>query len=216
MRYTQDQKDLIREIVDTNPDKTWNQRLDIVKEQFKKRFSVIVQMTTGESLRKLYSNFPWSQKVHEEMKRDVRDIINEDLKASKERRNNVEASKKNKELVIMLEEKDEYIDTLLWVKEEEYHKTAIQPNKDSKSEATAVVLASDWHLEEIVDPEVVNHINSYNPDIASERALNFFKNSLRLTDIMAKEINIQNLVMAFLGDMMSWYIHDELIEGNSM
>ena len=58
MRYTQDQKDLIREIVDTNPDKTWNQRLDIVKEQFKKRFSVIVQMTTGESLRKLYSNFP--------------------------------------------------------------------------------------------------------------------------------------------------------------
>ena len=47
------------------------------------------------------------------MKRDVRDIINEDLKASKERRNNVEASRKNKELVIMLEEKDEYIDTLL-------------------------------------------------------------------------------------------------------
>lgn len=88
------------------------------------------------------------------------------------------------------------------------------PSEDS--EATAVVLASDWHIEEIVRSESVNGLNKYNPEIAKKRVEQFFKNTLRLVEKEQNAVKIKNLVIALLGDIISGNIHEELLENCAM
>jgi len=86
----------------------------------------------------------------------------------------------------------------------------------NKSEATAVLVASDWHFEEKVSRESVNNKNYYNLNTAEHSAINFFANGLRLVNILNKDIAIKNVVLALLGDFISGYIHDELMEENQL
>lgn len=93
---------------------------------------------------------------------------------------------------------------------------SIKATNPKESESTAVVLASDWHVEERVDPKTINHLNKFNLDIATERAEMFFRNTVRMLDIYGKESKINKLVLALLGDFISGSIHDELMEGNAL
>lgn len=92
------------------------------------------------------------------------------------------------------------------------HKIEPSPSSDGKTEGTAVMVASDWHIEEEVNPELVNGLNSYNLDESRRRADIFFKNGLKLTDMFGKDLDIKNIVVAFLGDFFSNDIHEELSE----
>lgn len=85
----------------------------------------------------------------------------------------------------------------------------------SGSEATAVVLASDWHWGETVTAEQTNGLNEFNPAIRQKRAEKFFSNVVRLVKIFEKDISINTMVLALLGDFISNNIHDELMETNS-
>jgi hypothetical protein len=85
----------------------------------------------------------------------------------------------------------------------------------SGSEATAVVLASDWHWGETVTAEQTNGLNEFNPEIRQKRAEKFFSNVVRLVKIFEKDISINTMVLALLGDFISNNIHDELMETNS-
>jgi len=91
-----------------------------------------------------------------------------------------------------------------------------KPIKWDKTESTAVLLASDWHAEETVDPDTINGLNEFNLDIAQERGKYFFQNWLRLVNMMAKEEKIENVVLWLLWDFISGYIHPELVENNGM
>ena len=82
--------------------------------------------------------------------------------------------------------------------------------------ATAVIVASDWHVEENVDPTTVNEKNEYNLKIAKQRAETFFRKSLWLTNLVRSGIRIDNLVFAMLGDFITGYIHEELQEDNNL
>ena len=92
----------------------------------------------------------------------------------------------------------------------------IKPAPDLKSEATAFMIASDWHFEEIVKPETVSQLNEFNKEIAHARAKRFFQNGLRLYDLMRKDVEIKNIVLALLGDFISGNIHEELMENNRL
>lgn len=94
-------------------------------------------------------------------------------------------------------------------------KIIITPEK-SKSEATAIIIFSDWHLEENVDEISVNGKNKYNLKIAEESSKNAFANSLKLINMFSKDIYIKNVVVGLLGDFISGYIHDDLIEENQL
>ena len=97
------------------------------------------------------------------------------------------------------------------------HKTLIKPPlKGNDSEATAFMIASDWHIEERVDPKVINGMNEYNPDIARDRAHRFFVNGARLIEIQRNGVNIDTLVLGLMGDIINGYIHEEFIEDNFM
>lgn len=72
-----------------------------------------------------------------------------------------------------------------------------------EGEATAVVVASDWHIEERVTPEAVNGLNKYNLSIAKDRAAQFFKVALHLRDIEAKNTPVPTMILALLGDFIT-------------
>lgn len=81
-------------------------------------------------------------------------------------------------------------------------------------DAIACAAASDWHVEEPVDKNDVHGLNEYNLDVAKSRAEFFFKNLLKLTDMMARDTRITTIWIGFLGDFFSGFLHDELVANN--
>ncbi len=84
------------------------------------------------------------------------------------------------------------------------------------SESVAFAIASDWHIEETVVSEKVNHLNEYNLSIARRRAVQFFQNTLKLLKKEQVATKIDTLVLALLGDFISGNIHEELLENCSL
>jgi len=90
----------------------------------------------------------------------------------------------------------------------------ISDNKPSES--TAVILCSDLHYEETVDPKTVDGLNEYNIRIAKERFDKVFQNGLKLIEMSRSKSTIDNLVLWLGGDLITGYIHEELMENNAM
>lgn len=88
--------------------------------------------------------------------------------------------------------------------------------KDESNEATAITLFSDIHFEERVDKNKVNGINEYNPIISEERCINYFINLRKRIDKERRDIIIDNLIFASLGDMIHGFIHEEYLSSNYM
>lgn len=83
-----------------------------------------------------------------------------------------------------------------------------------RREATAVAIGSDWHVEEHVDPKTIDGLNEYTPEIARRRAARFFAGIEWLS--RDPRFAVTSLVLVGLGDIITGYIHDELVEGNFM
>jgi hypothetical protein len=93
----------------------------------------------------------------------------------------------------------------------------IKPNKKGTGgEATAVLVASDWHIEERVTLGQTSGMNSYNLKTAQKRADRFFQNSLVLINICQRDVAIPQIVLALLGDFISGSIHEEGLETNQL
>lgn len=82
--------------------------------------------------------------------------------------------------------------------------------KGRDSEATAVVLASDFHSEELVRADSVSGLNEFDLDTANQRIVAFFQNVARLIEVRQKSIEIKRLVLALLGDFITGAIHEEI------
>ena len=80
------------------------------------------------------------------------------------------------------------------------------------TESVAVVLASDWHVEEEVKSETVNGLNEYNLDVARRCAELFFQNTLKLVEKERHATKIDTLILALLGDFITGRLHEENIE----
>lgn len=96
---------------------------------------------------------------------------------------------------------------------------AIKAKSAKGREAVAVALASDWHLEEDVDPATVNGRNRYTPAIAEQRATKYFRDVaglIRHHSSGPTGFKIPRLILWAGGDMITGYIHDELVESNHL
>jgi hypothetical protein len=89
------------------------------------------------------------------------------------------------------------------------------PRRGTK-QAMPWFLASDWHVEERVDPETVNGRNEYNPDIATRRAQRFTDGLLWLLDGHASMASMDAVGLWLGGDFITNYIHPELEESNHL
>jgi len=81
-------------------------------------------------------------------------------------------------------------------------------------QATYVMLASDWHMGERVRPETVGHRNEYTPEIAQERAEQFFRSNLTMLHAARSAWHIAQGVLWLGGDLMTGYIHEEYEQEN--
>ena len=115
-----------------------------------------------------------------------------------------------------LDEADERFQVALAIQEEQTP-INIKAKSAKKHEATAVFLASDWHVEERVDADTINGRNEYNPTIARRRANNYFDAVAWLIKYHRKGgYDVRKAVLAIIGDLITGYIHEELQEGNYM
>lgn len=90
----------------------------------------------------------------------------------------------------------------------------IKAKAEGTSEATAVIVASDWHWAETVHAENVNGLNEYNTTIAKQRAEKFFVNAVKLLEIFKAHSKIDTLVIALLGDFINGELRDEAMQNN--
>lgn len=76
------------------------------------------------------------------------------------------------------------------------------------SEATPVLVGSDWHSEEIVKPSSVSGLNVFNPELCARRVTRFFQGGLRLIRLLNQDVKITNVVLALLGDFITNDLHE--------
>ena len=107
--------------------------------------------------------------------------------------------------------KDEYFDFEVYQYEYE------DESNDNKGHEEVVLLLSDWHIGENVNPEAVGFINEYNEQIAEERIKQLYNKTLQIINIHRNHSKIEKLHIACLGDMVSGHnLHDELDKTNTL
>jgi len=125
----------------------------------------------------------------------------------------------NKKYQMLIDENDKLkkeLEASLSIKDKVETQTIEVTSSSKKSEAVAVALASDWHIEEIVQSKKVNGVNEYNLEIAEKRATEFFQNTLKLVEKERQHASIETLILWLGGDFISGNIHDELLENCSL
>jgi len=91
----------------------------------------------------------------------------------------------------------------------------ILPRKSSGgSYSVAVIVFSDWHIEEPVDKNDVSGVNEFNLEIAEKRVKRAWQSALRLYEKESKETEIKEIIVALLGDFITNRIHEDLAESN--
>jgi hypothetical protein len=80
-------------------------------------------------------------------------------------------------------------------------------------EAVPTVFLSDLHWGEVVDPNQIGGVNSYDLEIASERLKSVVNTSCSLLDMV--DGRYPGIVVALGGDLLSGDIHEELSETNA-
>lgn len=141
--------------------------------------------------------------------------LKDDLRKKEEAREQKQSKKKYDEALKLLESNEKEMQALLDIKKHGVQTFHISPKLSSgTSEGTVVWLASDWHVGEKVTFGQTNGLNEYNPTIAKERGKKFFQNGLRLTDIFAKDVMVNRIVLALLGDFITGHLHLDAVETN--
>lgn len=119
-------------------------------------------------------------------------------------------SKKYNQAVRELSAVEKEMEALLQIRASEKNHVISAYRQHLKSEATAVVMATDWHVEEEVKASKVGGLNRYNLDIAKKRADQFFQRAVKLTKKEQQDIPIREMVLFLGGDFITGNIHEEL------
>lgn len=129
-----------------------------------------------------------------------------------------ELEDKNAKLVADLSEGGEYNEFITEVLRRQFEAppSIIKPRerKSKIAEATPLVLASDWHVEEKVLPERVAHRNRYNLEISTRRMQRFFEAVRWGVKHQRDVFKIRDLIMWFGGDFMTNFLHEDDVENN--
>jgi hypothetical protein len=78
-----------------------------------------------------------------------------------------------------------------------------------------IAQATDWHLDEVVKPEEIFHLNAYNRHIAYLRMKRWVEKVITLPRDYVHGLKIEGLVIPATGDLFTGDIHPELKENNA-
>lgn len=144
------------------------------------------------------------------MKKEVKNLV-----ASKRKKQEVQSS--HKENRLLLEQIEVLQRQLEFKRSLKVEPTTISFSSTGElSESTAFALLSDIHFEETVQKESVLGFNEYNTAIARQRLQQFFYRVAKLIKKEQADTKIDTLCLAILGDLISNYIHDTLMELNEL
>ena len=85
-----------------------------------------------------------------------------------------------------------------------------------RNAAVSVSLASDLHIDELVDPAEVNGRNEHTPEIADSKLQRYARGVVKLVAKEQSFHDIRTHVQWIGGDLLTGHIHDELIEATAM
>jgi hypothetical protein len=85
-----------------------------------------------------------------------------------------------------------------------------------RPEATVVLVVSDWHVEETVDPSTCRSLNQFSLEIADRRIKQLVQRASMLIEHERGLTNIRRVVVACLGDLITGHIHEDLVEITSL
>jgi len=90
----------------------------------------------------------------------------------------------------------------------------LMPNAPKQKAATLVVMLSDTHFDEVVNPDEVDGLNAYNRAIAELRLERWTQNVIKLSRHYLSGMKYDGCVILLGGDIFSGDIHEELSETN--
>jgi len=88
--------------------------------------------------------------------------------------------------------------------------TWMAPLKPKKSSATLVVMLSDTHFDEVVNPDEMEGLNAYNRQIATMRLERWTQNVIKLARHYLSGVTYDGIVVILGGDIFTGDIHEEL------
>lgn len=97
-----------------------------------------------------------------------------------------------------------------------YRKYAKAAKRKGKSQATAIVCANDWHVEQTIDSATVGGVNEFNLDIADKRISRLWEKAAYLIEFARKISNIDEVIVWAGGDLINGIIHEEFQQTNSI
>lgn len=170
-----------------------------------------------KGIRKPRSGCQCCLEIYHEINPDIGNLVDVDLISNEHRQEVIHMQKKYKEIMSrfrLLQQKLDVVEML----QQDFAPIKIKAKRllRGNSEAVALMVLSDWHVDETVTAKSVNGKNIFNPDVAKNRAIHCFQNGLRLTDMFARDVNIHTISIALLGDFITNYLHDDNNETNSM
>lgn len=143
----------------------------------------------------------------------VREVILAEQQAKLARDKGTFAERKYKLLLAEHEKAIAELDALTRVSVGDVRKFNITPKKKSKiGEGVPVLVWSDWHSEERVDPRSIGGKNKYTLDIAKQRAQQVAQGALKLIEMDAQTTEITDVAIFALGDFITGNIHEENVE----
>ena len=84
--------------------------------------------------------------------------------------------------------------------------------RGKRAQATAVLVVSDWHCEELIKPEDCRGLNEFDLSIAQQRIETLAAKARMLIEHEQHLTDIRRIVVACLGDLITGHIHDDCIE----
>ena len=91
----------------------------------------------------------------------------------------------------------------------------LAPEPSGKHRGTPLLVLADSHFDEVVRPEEIFGLNSYNREIAEQRLRRAFEGAVTLPkQYVGTSLRRDGIVVAHAGDLITGEIHDELTDTN--
>lgn len=91
---------------------------------------------------------------------------------------------------------------------------AAKPKKGGKKRATAVLMLSDLHLDEVVNLAETQGLNEYGREIAERRLREVINSTVKLCKDYVAGVEFDGIMVAIIGDIITGVIHEELARTN--
>lgn len=149
------------------------------------------------------------------------DVAKATAKLEEARRERDAANRHNAKLLTKVGELEELLSRFSFTSQGETHTPAwlalsdeMRSGKQKRHHATPVLMLSDLHLDEVVDLHEMDGMNEYSRAIAERRLHRVVEGTVKLLKRYVAGIELDGLLLAIIGDVITGAIHDELDRTN--